>query len=167
MAVDLDLDLTTAVHRYLSAQEELTDLLGADDGAGGYPTWIFRWKSYRTVEGSGDAAIVLSQRPGSPSSAYHTSNFPRLQVEIYVDRLRDAQANPVNHTPEDRCNRIFRVLDRLLHTSPAGGDRIWGDNGSGGLRILSSQRDQDIDIVPVPDGDGMVRGLVSYSISLG
>lgn len=168
MAIDLTLDAATAARRLLveavaNNPEDfpvLDALLGRDDVYD--DGWIFRWRPYISVEGTGKAAVVLSQRPGQGANVGNTMRFPRLQVEIYVDTPRSAGGQPTSAaSAEDACHKIFLELDRYLHLVD-GHVHMWSE-----LRVLRSTRGTDIDITDVPDADGMVRGLVSYDLSLG
>jgi hypothetical protein len=159
-------DLVTAARRELASHSDLTDLLGSDAT---YSTWIFRWRPYVIVEGTSSAAIVLSRRAAHAApNTHNTMRFPRLQVEIFADELRNAAGNPTRAArAEDYCESVFDVMDKYLHRPDAKGF-YWGAEGDDpGLRILSSWRLDELDVVDVPDGDGMVRGLVSYGVTLG
>lgn len=152
-------DMVVAARRYLAAQPGLTALLGSDAT---YSTWIFRWRPYVEVEHSGKAAVVVSRRPGGAPNRHNHMDWPQLQVEIFADEDRNAQGNPANAAKaEDRCQAVFAELDKYLHR-PEKGALMWDT-----LRVLSSERNGGIDITEVPGGDGLVRGLVAYDVSLG
>lgn len=158
------LDLVTAVRRQLALETSVTSLLGSDST---YSTWIFRWRPYVSVEGTESAAVVLAQRGGwTAPNQHNTMEFPRLQVEIFVDPPRDGAGHPQHATAaEEGAYTIWRALDAVLHR-PQGGAIEWGDH-NGKLRVLGSHRLGELDVVDVPEGDGMVRGLVSYGVNLG
>ena len=158
-------DLINASRAYLASIPQVTDMVGSNAT---YDTFIFRWRKYVELEGTGSAMIVLSQRPGLTANQHNTLKFPNLQVEIYVDPPRNAGGNPLHATtPEDRCMAIAEVVDSYLHTVD-GHDRTWADPVNGGsVRVLRCTRGTDVDITDVPDADGMVRGLMRYEVKLG
>lgn len=156
-------NLVTAARRYLVADTTLANALGSGQG---FNVWVFQWRPYVTIEGSGEAAVVLSARGGWTSPNMHnTMAFPRLQVEVWADLQRDANGNPAQRTAEDLCQDVGEQLDRLLHL-PDGQLHVWGDS-NGSIRVLRSMKLGEIDIVDVPEGDGMCRGTLNYGVVLG
>lgn len=152
-------DVTIAARRYLMTGTDLKALLGSNAT---FSSYIFRWKLYVQLEGSGLAAVVLAQRGGwTTPNRHNTAEFPRLQTEVYVDPSRAGDQNPSNEDAETRAHIVFQQMDELLHLVDGGG-YDWG-----GTRIVSSVRDSEPDIADVPGGDGMVRLLSSYAVTVG
>jgi hypothetical protein len=160
------MDFVHAARIELVSRGVLVGLVGTDsvwtDG------WIFQHQRYIDVRSTGSACVVLASRAGwSGPNRHNTVRFPRLQVEAYVDPTRDTNLNPSGEAPptvQERADAIFKAIDPVLHRVDGGGF-IWG--GVGGIRIVSSLRGVEPDIVEVPDGDGEVRMLVSYDLELG
>jgi hypothetical protein len=163
-------DLVTAAVRILLTQRPA--LLGAGVGPeeaaadAAVPLWVFQWETHGQVaQGSGKGIVVVSERAGwTGPNRHNTLEFPRLQVEIYADSDRE-RGFPDFKTAQARAKDIWRVVDLIFHRPDTGGI-TWGDvNGS--VRVVSSLRGAEPDIVPVPDGDGAQRLLVSYNVELG
>jgi len=157
-------DLTIAARRELKGVNAVTSLLGS---SAEWDTWIWRWRPYVSIEGTGSAGIVLSIRGGWTSPNQHnTAQFPRLQVEVYADVDRDPSLNPLSRTAEEKALAICQVVDAVFHI-PQGGVLMWGNGDANDLRIVGSLRLTEPDVVEVPEGDGMVRATVSYGVNLG
>jgi hypothetical protein len=165
-------DLVTAAWRELVAQS--ADLIaaglvpeGEQIGDIAWPVaWVFKWKAAATVSGKEGASIVLSQPSGwSSPNRHNTLEFPRLIVEVYADQSRDAGQGPEFKDAPSRAMDVWRVVDRVLHRVDAGAF-TWGGT-DGGIRIVSSTRSQEPQIMEVPDTDGVYRLLTSYDIELG
>lgn len=160
---DASLDLVTAARRHLVADTALAALVGTSPA---FQVWVFRWRPYVIVEGTGQAAVVLAQRAGWQSPNMHNNmEFPRLQVEVWADLERDVNGNPASRTAEDLASDVLREVSRILH-HPRGDLQEWGDT-NGKIRVLRSTRLDEMDIVDVPNGDGLVRGTVNFGVVLG
>lgn len=156
------LDLVTATRRELAAHSSVTALLGSDAR---FSTWIFRWRPYVSIEGTGEASIVVSSRAGwSTANRHNTAKFPRLQIEIYADLARNNDLNPAGRTAEDLARQVFEAVDKVLHRVDSNNIQ-WG-NTDGKLRIHSSVRSQEPTVEDVPNGDGLVRSLVFYDVAI-
>lgn len=157
------MDLTIAARRELAATNSVTTLLGSSPE---WDTWIWRWRPYVSIEGTGECGVVLSVRGGWASPNRHnTAQFPRLQVEVYADVDRNTALNPSTRTAQEKAQEVCEAIDKVFHI-PQGGEVKWG-NGTDDLRIVGSLRLNEPDIVDVPDGDGMVRATVNYGVNLG
>lgn len=163
------MDLIRAARRKIVANPDVVALLGSDatwaDG------WVWQWKTYREIEGTQAASIVVSERSGwAAPNRHNTARFPRLQVEIYVDPIRDPNQFPNGNTPptaHERAKAIWDQVDRIFHV-PASQDMWWGaDPPDPGVRVVASIRASEPEIVDVPDGDGAVRLTALYEVSLG
>lgn len=157
------MELLIAARRELARHPEITSLLGSDDR---FATWIFRWRLYVDVEGSGQIAVLLREDGGWASPNNHnTARFPRMTVEIHADVPRTARLNPAMATAQDRAKAAYYALDRVLHV-PQGGEIRWGD-GTEQLRIVSSLRLTEPQVSQVSDGDGVARLVTAYAVTLG
>lgn len=160
-----DTSLTVAARRELAITPEVTNLLGRDVT---WDTYIFRWRPFVEIEGTGASMIVLSERGGwAQPNRHNTARFPLLQVEVFTDPQRATTGVPKGQpaeahvTPEDKAGLVFQAVDRVFHV-PQGGELAWSD-----LRIVSSLRNTEPTTVPVPGGDGVVRLLASYAVTVG
>lgn len=154
-------DLVTAAHREVSKLTDLLPLLTDADGR----VMLWQWDAKRTVRGTGRASMVLARRGGwAGPNRHNTIEFPKLQVEIYADDERDGGL-PVATTSESFAIDIWRYVDHIFHRPDSGGF-YWG-NADGSVRIVSSLRGTEPDIMDVPDGDGVVRLLATYNIEFG
>lgn len=157
-------DLVRATWQHLQADDPLMALLGSSTD---WPYWLFRWKAYISLEGTSESMIVVSQN-GSWATAnpHNTMRFPKLQVEIFTDPERNTLKNPTGRTTEVRALEVYEALDPLLHM-PYGGEVTWGAD-TVAVRILGSKRTfGEPEILPVPEGDGMIRVRQMYEVSLG
>lgn len=153
-------------------QALVTDgIIGKDPHGTLYPQtvyttgWIFRdvghQRPARAVESTGKAAVVFSQvNWWSQQVRHHSTKFPILTVFIFADPDRDASGHPLTSDAEDKVRRVWREIDRLFHDP---GNRIHTFDD---LRIVSTVEGSPLNILPVPDGDGAVRGTVRYDIIL-
>lgn len=158
----MTLGLVKAAARELRATSAVTTLVGTSTEWG---PWIFRHKPYVSLEGTGSAMVVLVQRPNGAPNRHNTARFVTLQVEVYADVPRDASGHPSGRTAEEVAEDVFLAIDAVCHVA-AQRPITWGD-GNGRLRVVSSTRAGDLDVVDVPGGDGLVRGIVSYDVVLG
>ncbi len=147
------MSLTIAARRELVATPPLVALLGSSPT---YAQWIFRWRLYEQVEGTGTAAIVLSEHPWEPPGNFHTRRHIRLQAEIYVDPTRQPDLNPTQQNVHDRVLDIAAELSKVCHR-PQGGT-IYFDT----MRIHGIERLGEPSISDIPMMDYTVRGLVNF-----
>ena len=164
-------DLVTAARREL-VEQKTAELVAAGVGPpvqitdSPFALWVLTWETHGiTVQGLGCASVVIAERAGwTGPNRHNTSEFPRIQVEIYADVDRE-RGLPDRKTAQARAKDVFRIIDRVFHRPDAGGF-YWGD-ANGELRVVSSLRGQEPETEPVPDGDGAQRLLVSYNVELG
>jgi hypothetical protein len=153
-------DITQGMTKYLLSIPEIVELTGQfEDGT----PWLSQDNLLETIETSQSQAIVVVRRGSwAAPNIYNTAKFPRMGLEIYVDPLRDEGNNIVDKVEaRRRANYIYNIVDKYLHM-PFGIDMMWGD-----VRVIGSVRNTDFDISPVSEGDGVLRGIGYYSISLG
>lgn len=134
-----------------------------------YPQgWIFQRThnaptSYRIVEGTGKACIVVSDRSSwAGPNQHNTARFPALLVEVFADCSRNTKGAVAADDADRRCKQVFNSVDPLFHDA-ANRDHEWPL----GIRVISSLRWAELSIDDVPDGDGSVRGTAIYSVALG
>lgn len=164
-------DVAKGSYWFIAGQPDVVALIGAfpadDPDNAGIP-WIFvrnvftRMEDISTVKGSQAVALVLSNAGQSSSPLdYSTVRFQRLEVDIWVDPLRDALGNVTNPSEtEGRGLDIFAAIDSHLHRAAANEKtQQWGD-----LITVSSSRMTEPVWYPVPDGDGLIRGVVFYDV---
>jgi len=157
------MEMLVAARRELMRTPAVLAEVGSDDR---FSAWIFRWRMYVDIEGTGQTAIVLREDGGWASPNQHnTARFPRLGVEIYADVPRTPRLNPARATAQDRAKAAFNVIDRIFHV-PQGGQIRWG-NEEGTLRIVSSLRLTEPQVSAPSEGDGLARLLTSYAVTLG
>lgn len=164
-------DVATGAYQYLSGLSDVTALVGAfpaDDPLNAGITWIFvrqlytRMEASSIVKGSQAVALVCSNAGQSSSVLdYSSIRWQRLEVDIWVDPLRDSYGNITNPSEtEGRGLTVFITLDSHLHRAAAS-DKMqqWGD-----LVTVNSIRMTEPVWYPVPDGDGLIRGVVFYDV---
>jgi hypothetical protein len=160
------IDLVAAVRGYLALQPEIYSVLGSSVD---WDVWLFQETPYVRIEGSQQTACVLKQMGSWTTPNMHNHmRFPRLQVEYWADPDRDADSNNSNPlTAKDKILIAHDVIDRFLHFT-ALGEQWWPDiDAHAPMRILNSARQGEIDFSPIPDGDGMMRGVTTYAIGVG
>lgn len=153
-------DPTQGMVKYLLSIPVITSAVGAfDDGT----PWIFQDSLFKTIESTQQAAIVVTRTGGwAAPNEYNSAEFPRMQVNFYVDPARDA-ANNVTSKGEARrrAYELYKIVDPYLHLK-RGTDSYWGD-----IRVIGSHRINEFDISIVPEGDGVLRGACDYALTLG
>ena len=139
-------------------------LLGVDQT---FPDgWVFSGDltgdPYRSVEGTGKCAVVLyTYDAWSAAGAMHTLRYPRLQIAVYADDTRDQLGNPVEHDAELRCEAVHWAIHPLFHDAA---NRVHAFDD---LRVISSVQGSALSVMAIPNGDGAVRGVAAYDITLG
>jgi hypothetical protein len=167
-----ELLLSRAVRRIV-ADPAFTALVGTDIGRDPKVTdawhggWVFQGYAddgglYRTVEGTGKAAVVLLGRDtwGGPNQ-HNTAEFPLLRIHVFADCSRNKDGSTAARDQDERCYRVWNVLRPLFHDA-ANHVEYWDD-----LRIVSSVVQQDLSLMDVPSGDGLVRGSATVAVVLG
>ena len=165
--------LLEAAYLRLLGSTEFQALIGEDVGLDDaeedpwYSGWVFQGLSdtgepYRQPEGSGMAAVVVSSRGGwaSPNQT-NTASFPLLQIFVFADCSRDENGNLSARDAESRVRRVAEVVDPLFHDA-ANRVHSWGT-----FPVVSCLRHSELSIRDVPNGDGVVRGELTYEVVLG
>jgi hypothetical protein len=151
-------DLTLPVRRLLVNTPAVVGLLGTSPE---WATWLWRWSAYEVVEGTGLVGMTLRQGTWTVPSPWHTTKYPELQAIIYADRTRDDLGRPTKEDAEEKALRVADAVDAVLHV-PQGGELSWD-----GVRVVSSVRQSEPDVVQAPDSDGMIRATSRYAVVLG
>ena len=153
-------DFVQGATKHLLAQPTLLAALGRTPG--GTPM-LFQHQLYAPVEGTSASALVVSSGGSwAAANTYNTVRFPRLHIEMYCDPKRDMGRNTVD--PGEvyrRVDSLFGILDRILHR-PQGGTQMWGT-----VRTISCVRAVEPRPYRVPDGDGLMRAEIFYSVEMG
>lgn len=160
--------LATYAHRYLMSsgvpdQLRVEGLLGSDPK---FPHWVFvqqtNNRSFREVEGTGFAAVVLSSYESwsTPSQFQQSVKFPKLNLTIYADCSRDSLGNYTKHNGADRAMEIFDRVFPLFHDAA---NRVhWFDE----LRVISTLLGSGPSVMPIPDGDESQILSASFNVQI-
>lgn len=162
----LGIDLVDAACAYLRLQPGVYNVLGSDND---WDVWLFQDTLMTRVESSQKTACVVRQDGGwTQPNMHNTARFPRLVVEFYGDPDRDAGNNTSEPlSAKDKILAAFNVIDRFLHFTTMR-DQWWPEYGTNGaMRVLNSSRASELQFFPVPDGDGLMRGSVTYNVGVG
>jgi hypothetical protein len=164
-------DLASGAVQYLLTFPDLLAMLGAfpasDPTNPGVP-FLFLRNTYTRLEGQGGikgtqgVALVCSNGGDWSSPSYQSSaRFTRLQLEIYVDPIRDAGFQVVQPAEtENRGWRTWSLADFHLHRlTPE--TVAWGTVTTVGCERLTGPV-----FYPIPDGDGMLRAEAFYGVSI-
>jgi hypothetical protein len=165
-------DVASGVYYYLSSLPDVLSVIGsfpADDPDNAGVPWIFvrnvytRMEDVSIVKGSQAVALVLCYMGQSASPLdMSTVRFQRLEVDIWVDPLRDSMGNVTRPSEtEGRGLDVYAVVDSHLHRVAT--DQMtqqWGD-----LITTGSVRLTEPVWYAVPDGDGLIRGACFYNVS--
>lgn len=164
-------DVASGAYQHISSLTDVLALVGAfpadDPDNAGIP-WVFtrnlytRMEAQSIVKGSQAVALVCVNAGQSSSPLdYSTVRWQRLEVDIWVDPLRDQYGNITSPSEtEGRGDDVFTALDRHLHRASSG-DKTeqWGDLVTvNGIRMTAPVW------YPVPDGDGLIRGVCFWDI---
>lgn len=154
-------NLVSGLVQYLATITELTSELGDSTGT----PWIFEDEMFRLLEGSQEAALVITYAGQALSpNTYNTSLFVKLSIDVWVDPSRDTDGNPTDPSSRaaiSKALKIWRILDKYLHRV-GGGSQTWGS-----AVTLSSKRLSALSApYMVPDGDGLIRGEASYVVEI-
>jgi hypothetical protein len=164
-------DVASGGYQYVSSLPDVLAVIGsfpADDPDNAGIPWVFvhslytRMEAQSIVQGSRAVALVcVYAGQGSAVLDYSTVRWQRLEVDIWVDPLRDSFGNVTSPSEtEHRGNDVFTVLDSHLHRASSGDKTVvWGD-----LVTVNSIRMTEPVWYPVPDGDGLIRGVVFYDV---
>jgi hypothetical protein len=164
-------DVASGAYSYLSGLSDVLAVVGAfpaDDPDNAGVPWIFVRNVYTRME---DASIVKGSQAvslvccfmgsSSPPVNSSTVRFQRLEVDIWVDPLRDSMGNVTSPSETElRGNYVFSVIDSHLHRVATDQNTVqWGD-----LITVASTRMSEPVWYPVPDGDGLIRGACFYDV---
>lgn len=146
---------------YLSGFDDVLDVLGTFPNT--TTPYLFQQSLWVAMEGTSSTAAVLSRAGGwAGPNVHNTLRFPRLQLEMYCDPLRDDDGNVTDPAEaERRIEAAYRVLDSHLHR-PQSGIQMWG-----AVRTIACARQVEPVVYPVPDGGGLLRLLVFYGVTEG
>lgn len=165
------IDIVVAARRQLVSLSSVTALCGPPPGLTGpgstYDSWIFQWRPYVSIVGTGSSLIVVSVRPGGTPATFNTWRYPTLQFEIQSDADRGSDLNPTTATGADqRAYKLFQTLDPYFH-AVEGTPFFWGQTDTDApLRIVECSRQGEPAPQPLPNGDGASMLVVRYSIVL-
>lgn len=163
-------DIGSGAVKFLSGLTAVTSALGsfpADDPNTTLQSkpWIFKDDLLVRMEGQSvfyttlALALVCSNGGGwSDPAPLSTPRFNRLQVDIYVDSLRDSgrSVTETSGAPKQRATTLFTLVNTFLHrTNPD--MQLWGDLRTVGCQLLTEPK-----FVPMPDGDGVYMGTAYY-----
>jgi hypothetical protein len=164
-------DVASGVYYYLTSLPDVLAVTGsfpADDQDNANVPWIFvrnvytRMEDMSIVKGSQAVALVCCYM-GQASSPLDSSTvrFQRLELDIWVDPLRDSMGNITSPAEtESRGLGVFGLLDSHLHrVNTDQMTETWGD-----LITVGSLRMTEPVWYEVPDGDGLIRGACFYSV---
>ena len=164
-------DVASGAYTFLSGLPDVQAVVGsfpADDPDNPGVLWIFvrqlytRMEAMSIVKGTQAVALVLMSAGQSATPLdYSTVRGQRLEVDIWVDPLRDSYGNITNPSEtEGRGKNVFSVLDSHLHRAAfEQRSLMWGD-----LVTTGSTRMTEPQWYPVPDGDGLIRGACFYDV---
>lgn len=158
-----DDDIVSGAVKFLLAQPDVVAAVGTFIIGGQLTPGIFGYRTVGTIEGTSKTCAVLTNDGGwAGANLHNTLRFPRLTLNIWADPIRDAGRNATNvNEVMRRSFAVYKVFDRHLH-------RIGGDDVMfGNVRVITSTRLTEPTIIPIPDGDGLVRLQVTYAITEG
>jgi hypothetical protein len=159
-------------YHYLITLPDVLGLIGsfpADDPDNPSVPWVFvhnlytRMEAQSIVKGTQAVALVcINMGLGSAVLDYSTSRWQKLEIDIWVDPLRDSLGNVTE--PSETYHRgldIFAVLDSHLHRASSGDKtQVWGN-----LVTINGIRSTEPVSYPVPDGDGLIRTVCFWDIN--
>ncbi len=164
-------DVASGAYWHISSLPDVLALIGsfpADDPDNAGISWIFvrslftRMEATSIVKGSQAVALVLvNAGHGTGVLDYSTMRGQRLEIDLWIDPLRDQYGNITSPSEtQGRLLSVFSVLDSHLHRASSGDKtELWGD-----LVTVNCIRMTEPVIYPVPDGDGLIRGVVYYNV---
>jgi hypothetical protein len=165
-------DLHSGAWQFLMSFPDVLAVLGsfpADDPVNPGQPWLFQHNIYQRMEAQSvvkgtqaTAVVVIYAGQFTVPTDSSTARMQRLEVDIWADPLRDAYGNVTDPSEtEGRVISVWQVLDSHLHRASSDyGMQLWGD-----LVTTSSSRLAEPVPYPVPDGDGLLRGVGYYGVS--
>ncbi len=156
-----DDDIVSGAVAFLYSKPDVLAVLGSDpDGP-----WLFQYELWAKdlIEGSESTALVISSDGGwAGPNLQNTLRFPRLQIDVYADPIRDHGNNVIDPGEvQRRAYRAFQVVDKYLHRVNSE-TQMWGT-----IRTVSCSRLTEPVVYRVPDGDGLLRCQVYYAVAQG
>jgi hypothetical protein len=165
-------DVGGGAYHYISTLPDVLELIGSfpedDPDNGGIP-WLFvhslytRMEAQSIVKGTQAVALVcVYMGLGSAVLDYNTVRWQKLEVDIWVDPLRDSLGNVTSPAETShRGRKVFSVLDSHLHRASSDDKtQVWGD-----LVTVNGLRATEPVAYPVPDGDGLIRMACFWDIA--
>jgi hypothetical protein len=165
-------DVASGAYWFLTSQSDVTAVVGAfpaDDPDNAGVPWIFvrnvatRLETASIIKGTQAVALVCCfMGQAATPNASSTARSQRLEVDIWVDPLRDSMGNVTNPSEtESRGLNVFSVIDSHLHRVATDQNTVvWGN-----LVTTGSTRMTEPVWYPVPDGDGLIRGACFYEVA--
>lgn len=165
-------EVSGGAYHYLSSLPDVLELVGSfpdDDPDNSGVPWIFvhnlytRMESQSIVKGSQAVALVcITAGLGSGVLDYSTVRWQKLELDIWVDPLRDQFGNITKPSETShRGQNIFTVLDSHLHRAALQDKtQVWDT-----LVTINGIRLTEPVWYPVPDGDGLIRGVCFWDIA--
>ncbi len=154
-------DVVAGAVRWLSGFDDVRYALGVYTESA--TPYLYQHELWAPVEGTQQSAAVISYSGGwAPPNMHNTMRFPRLQIDIYTDPIRNATGNVVQPAEaRRRAMNVWSTLDRHLHRT--GADVVmWGE-----VRVLGSIRLGEPTLDALSDGDGLIALQCFYGISQG
>jgi hypothetical protein len=165
-------DVSQGAYYFLSSLPDVTAMIGSfpdDDPDNPGVPWVFvhslytRMEAQSIAQGSQAVAIVcVYAGQGSGSLDYSTVRNQRLEVDLWIDPLRDQYGNiTAPSETEARGLDVFSVLDSHLHRASSGDKTmLWGN-----LVTIGCERMTEPVAYPVADGDGLIRMVFFYNVT--
>ena len=150
--------IVPAIQAELKADATVLSLVGTSDNI----PFILQCSPQGLIEGTESGAVVIaikgSWRSGSP---LHPERFPKIEIEVWMDPVRDASGVATESFPEvtGRALDLWEAVDNLLHRND-GEDVMFGT-----LKIGGSDRLVEPTFIEVPDGTGLVIGKALYGLT--
>lgn len=168
-------DVLTAARRKLLADADFDALLNVDVGKDPMGQlwddgWVFRaygpnHAPYRDPANTGFAAITMHLRdPWTSPNLHNTLSFRLLTFEILADRSRDRDDPSLSsaYDAEDRCDRVATAIKNVFN-DVANADHSWPND----VYVVSCVLYNDLELVNVPNQDGLIEGTLRFALSLG
>lgn len=165
-------DLASGAYQYLTGFSDIMALVGsfpADDPVNPGIPWVFQRNIFARMEtasiAKGSQAVALvciyaGQFQAALDS--NTARFQRLELDIWVDPLRDSFGQVTDPTEtETRGLAVWQTCDSHLHrVATDQNTQLWGD-----LVTTTCIRMAEPVWAPVPEGDGLIRGAAYYAVA--
>ncbi len=165
-------DVSGGAYHYIVTLPDVLALIGSfpdDDPENAGVPWVFvhslytRMEAQSVVKGTQAVALVcITAGLGSAVLDYSTVRWQKLEVDIWVDPLRDNLGNVTSPSETShRGMKVFAALDSHLHRASCDDKtQVWGD-----LVTINGIRMTEPVSYPVPDGDGLIRMVCFWDIA--